>query len=152
MGTPRQNIIEYLAAHRYLTLATVTEENEPLAHTMEYVSEDATVFFLTYRNSRKMRDIIRNPHVAYTVDESYENIRDIQGVQMEGIAEILTAPGDIEHAWRRYREKYPEMASLPPNPDSVFVRVRPIDGYFIDNTVEIGRRDRAVFEEEKPAT
>ncbi len=146
MNDIQEKITDYLAAHRYLTLATVTGENEPLAHTVEYVSEGATVYFLTYLNSRKVRDISRDSHVAFTVDESYENIRDIQGVQMEGTAEILTAADEIEHARKLYITKYPELASMPPSPDSVFVRVRPAEGFFIDNTREIGHRDRVEFQ------
>ncbi len=145
MEKTTQKIIAYLADHRYLTLATMTDRNEPLAHTVEYVSEEATVYFLTHLNSRKVRDIAHAPQVAYTVDESYENIDEIQGIQMEGLAEILVDPGEIEHARKLYVGKYPEFAALPPSPDSVFVRIRPTEGFFIDNTVEIGQRERVEF-------
>ncbi len=57
MDTIKTKIIDYLAAHPYLRLATVTDSCAPQVHTVGYVSEDAIVYFVTDKKSRKATNI-----------------------------------------------------------------------------------------------
>lgn len=135
---------DYLAAHNELTLATVTENGTPLAHTVTYVSDGATVYFMTDENSRKIKNISKNPCVAYAVDVSVNSIAEVQGIQMEGRAQVLTDKTEIEKIFGLMLKKYPWMANLPPMP-MVCVKVAPTSGCFMDNTQEIGHRDTLTF-------
>jgi nitroimidazol reductase NimA-like FMN-containing flavoprotein (pyridoxamine 5'-phosphate oxidase superfamily) len=145
MDSVKSKIVHYLSTHAYLRLATVSEQNTPVVHTVAYVSAGDVVFFTTDRESRKAQNILRNPAVAYSVDENYHRITDIQGVQMEGKATLLTEPDQVRMATRMMIEKFPVMKDLPKNPALVFFKIEPTVGYFIDCTVEFGNRDRVTY-------
>ncbi|MCK5511484.1 MAG: pyridoxamine 5'-phosphate oxidase family protein [Thermodesulfovibrionia bacterium] len=146
MGTDtKQKITDYLSAHPYLNLATVTPDGAPLAHTVGYVSEGATVYFITDKNTRKARNISSNPSVAYTVDEDYKELKSIQGIQMRGKAERVTDNALLKKVFGMMEKKYPYMNELPENPDYVLFRINPVEAHFIDNTVSFGHRDIVTY-------
>src|SRR5512143_3560452 len=92
----RQAISDYLRTHRKMTLATVTLDGRPLAHTVEYVSDEGPmVFFATKKTTRKAQNIMKNANVSFAVDEDYDDWMKIQGVQVEGRATILSQEKDI---------------------------------------------------------
>lgn len=138
-------IADYLTKHNTLTLATVKADNKPLAHTVEYVSEGSIVYFATMRSTRKAQDILRNPHVAYTVDEDYKSWLTIKGVQMEGVATVLSKKEEIEYAASLYLAKYPFVANFPANPAMVFVKITPTAGGFLDYTKGFTHKDSVDF-------
>jgi len=140
-----QKLIEYLSSHYYLNLATIGPDNSPVAHTVGYVSEGATVYFATDKKSRKARNIAARPAVAYTVDEDYRDLNLIRGVQMQGRAELVRDPSTIEKILGIMMRKYPQMKDMPENPDYVLFRIVPGEAYFIDNTAGFGYRDHLVF-------
>ena len=140
----KQKLEAYLAAHPYLQLATLTPGGTPLAHTVAYASEGAVVYFGTHKDSRKIENIRKNPRVAYTVDEDYTELPKIQGIQMEGKATILTKMADVEKAGGLMNKKFGAMDIPHPN-EMLFVRIDPIEAYFIDNTVEFGHRDKVTY-------
>jgi general stress protein 26 len=140
-----RKIRDYLATHLYLNLATVSPDGTPLAHTVGYAPDGATVYFVTDKNSRKARNIARNPNVAYTVDEDYGDLFSIQGVQMKGRAERITDARTIEKILAMLLHKYPQMKDMPENPEYVFYKIIPLEGVFIDNTQGFGHRDTITF-------
>lgn len=141
-----QKVGEYLQSQNLLTLATVSKDGNPLAHTVNYASEGATVYFCTNKNTRKAQNIINNPSVAYTVDAERENWSEIRAVQMEGRAGILTEKPEIEKAGAILMGKFPQLANMPPDPDFVFVKIEPVRAIYIDNTVNWGYRETVQFE------
>lgn len=145
MDTTGTKTINYLSAHPYLRLATVTDSGTPQVHTVGYVSEDAVVYFVTDRKSRKALNILNNPVVAYAVDENYEDIMAIQGVQMEGNASLITMETEAIRLLGLMAQKFPAMEDMPPNPDLVWFKIEPGRGFFLDNTVEFGHRDMVEF-------
>ena len=145
----KKKIIDYLAAHRKMTLATATPKGEPMAHTVEYVSEGATVYFATAIDSRKAKNINENPTVSYTVDEDYDDWTKIQGVQMEGNAYILAYKQEIDHAAGLYLKKFPFAKNLPEDIEMIFIKIEPVAGFFLDYTKGFAHKERAVFEAEK---
>ena len=86
----KDKINQYLANHYYLNLATVSPQGSPMAHTMAYVSKDSVVYLATNKNTRKVQNIMHNPHVAYTIDEDDPDWFDMQALQVEGKASIIT--------------------------------------------------------------
>ncbi len=141
----KQKISDYLKSHNVLTLATVTPDGKPLAHTVVYVSDGAAIYFGTYKDTRKAQNIIRNPSVAYTVDEDYPDWNKIQGVQMTGRAAILTDQAELGKIMKMYVEKFSAAADLPPDPGMVLIKVEPISGYFLNYTKGFGHRDEVKF-------
>lgn len=141
----KQKISAYLASHRKMTLATVTPDDRPIAHTVEYASDGAVVYFGTLRTTRKAQNIMKCPYVSYAVDEDYDDWMTIQGVQMEGTAAILTERKDLDHAMQLYLNKFPAVASFPPNPDMILVKIDPVAGFFLDYAKGFAHRDEARF-------
>jgi uncharacterized protein YhbP (UPF0306 family) len=138
-------IADYLTSHNILTLATVTSENKPIAHTVEYASEGTTVYIATSSSRRKIQNILKNPHVAYTVDEDYKDWLTIKGVQMEGTAAVLSRKEDIDHAAGVYLGKFPFVAQFPPNPEMVFIKIEATVGSFLDYTKGFTHSDTLSF-------
>jgi uncharacterized protein YhbP (UPF0306 family) len=138
-------IADYLTSHNTLTLATVTPGNKPLAHTVEYASEGTIVYIGTSNSTRKAQNILKNPHVAYTVDEDYKDWLTIKGVQMEGTAKVLSRKEDIDHAAAVYLGKFPIVANFPPNPEMVFIKIEPTVGSFLDYTKGFTHSDTVTF-------
>lgn len=145
MDIIKAKIEVYLGNHPYLRLATVTENCTPQVHTVGYVSEGATVFFVTDSKSRKAENIYRNPAVSYAVDENYEDVIKIQGVQMEGTASLITMETEGIRILDLMARKFPGIENIPPNPNLVCFKIEPAIGYFLDNTVNFGHRDRVEY-------
>jgi len=145
MDTIKAKIVDYLSKHPYLRLATVTGSGAPQVHTVGYVSEDAIVYFVTDKNSRKAANIFKNHAVAYAVDENYKDVMAIQGVQMEGNASLLTMETEVIRILGLMAQKFPGIENIPPNPDLVCFKIDPTRGFFLDNTVDFGNRDMVEF-------
>jgi general stress protein 26 len=141
----KQKVIDYLGGHLYLNLATVSQDGSPLSHTVGYVSDGAQVYFVTDKKSRKAKNIMGNPSVAYTVDEDYTDLTRIKGVQMKGKANLVTDSSVIAKILDGMGKKFPQMKEMPANPDYVFFRIVPEEAYFIDNSVGFGHRDHVDF-------
>lgn len=145
MKAIKKKISAYLSAHPYLRLGTVNAHCAPQVHTVGYISEACTVYFVTDRKSRKAENICRNPAVSFAVDENYEDVTAIQGVQMEGTASLVTSETEAMRLIDSMAKKFPDMKDIPPNPDLVIFKVVPTRGYFLDNNVGFGHRDMVEF-------
>jgi general stress protein 26 len=137
----KQKVSNFLSSHAYINLATVSADGTPLAHTLGYASDGATVYFMTDKNTRKAKNITGNPSVAYTVDEDHTELGRIQGIQMTGKASLLTDNSIIEKVMGIMAGKFPGMSEMPQNPDYVFFKIEPAEAQFIDNTQGFGHRD-----------
>jgi uncharacterized protein YhbP (UPF0306 family) len=142
----RQAISDYLRTHRKMTLATVTLDGRPLAHTVEYVSDNGPlIYFATKKTTRKAQNIMKNANVSFAVDEDYDDWMKIQGVQVEGRATILSDEKDIKCAMDLFVNKFPFVAEFAPDPDMVLVKIEPVAGFFLDNTKGFAHRDEVKF-------
>ncbi len=141
----KKKIVDYLNTHNIMTLATVQPDGLPSVRTLEYASDGATVYFATFKSSRKVRDIQQKPQVAYTVDEDYKDWMTIQGVMIEGVATILSDPAAMGQAAQVYIAKFPFVANFPPNPDLIFVKVEPVTGHYHDYTKGFNHSDVLSF-------
>ena len=83
--------------------------------------------------------------MAYAVDENYEDVMAIQGVQMEGNASLIAMETEAIRLMGLMSAKFPGIESMPPNPDLVFFKIEPVRGFFLDNTIEFGHRDMVEF-------
>jgi general stress protein 26 len=141
-----KKIEEYLEGHEHLNLGTVTVEGKPVVHTLAYASAGATVYFITHKESRKAGNILKNPAVAYTVDQdNYENWSKIRGIQAMGTAGLVEEQDESKKASGLLMKKFPQMANLPPDPNMVIFKVEPTEIYYLDNTVSFGHRDQVEF-------
>jgi general stress protein 26 len=138
----KNNINNYLAEHYYLNLATVSPQGNPMAHTMAYVSKDSVVYLSTNKYTRKVQNIMHNSHVAYTLDEDDPDLLALKALQVEGKASIITDVNELREIGEILVAKFPIAADLPPDPDTIMIKIEPEVIYYLDYTVEFGHRTK----------
>lgn len=138
----KDNINQYLANHYYLNLATMSSQGNPMAHTMAYVSKDSVVYLSTNKYTRKVQNIIHNPHVAYTVDEDNPDLFAMKALQVEGKASMITDVNELREVGEIMAAKFPIVADLPADPDAIMIRIEPEIIYYLDYSVKFGHRTK----------
>lgn len=136
----KNKVNKYLADHYYLNLATVSPQGNPMAHTLAYVSEEAIVYLATRKNTRKVQNIMHNPHVAYTVDEDDPDWFDMKALQVEGRASIINDEKELREIGEIMVAKFPIVADMPPDPEIILIKIEPEVIYYLDYSVEFGYR------------
>ncbi len=136
----KDKICEYLATHYYLNLATVSPEGKPMAHTMAYVSKNEIVYLATNGNTRKIQNIMQNSQVAFTVDEDEPDWFDMQALQVEGRASIVLDENELREVGEIMTAKFPITADMPPDPETVMIKIEPEVVYYLDYSIEFGYR------------
>jgi len=173
----KKTVIEYLNSHNTMTVATA-HNDIPWAATVFYANDGFILYFISNPSiSLHCQNIARNPRVAATVYEDYplkdpDDWRKVKGIQVEGIAEMLTAEEEISQAVKVYARKYPftaaylkSMVSFPrvvtflsklanrlgfmPNftasSDNTFYKMTPTKVWFVDNEVSFEKRQEVIF-------
>lgn len=89
----RDDALSFLVSHITGVLATVSDENTAHARTIYYTCDDSfNVYFITLANTRKVDDLLKNPHAAFVVSEP-----DIpRTIQIEGTITDLTDSATID--------------------------------------------------------
>lgn len=129
-ATPQ--VLAYLEQHRTLTLATASPAAVPRASTFLYVNEGPTLYFWSRATTITARQIGQNPTVAFTVDDSGQELNQTQGVQGIGECSVLLSGEEIARVAALFGEKFPELA--PGSTMSIsFFRLTPTELQFIDN-------------------
>lgn len=141
----KQKIVDYLASHNWLNLGTVDKSGKPMVHTMGYVSDGAVVYFGTGKDTRKAANILNNSNVAYTVDDDEVQLMEITGIQMEGKASMVTDEAEAGKVFQLMLEKFPFVADMPEDNDSILLKVEPVTAYYLDYTKEFGYRDMVSY-------
>lgn len=142
----RASVLDYLARHNVLTLATSGPAG-PWAAAVFYANEGLRLYFLSSPRSRHAENLAADPRVAGAVHEDYRDWPEIQGIQLEGRA-ALVPDADVERVRRLYAAKFPVVADLGRAPLAIaqaFARVRwyelaPARLHFIDNAAGFGKR------------
>ena len=141
----KQKIADYLKNHEWLNLGTVDAEGRPAVHTMGYVSDGATVYFGTNKNTRKAQNMLNNPFVAYTVDEDNVEVMAITGIQMQGKASLLSDPDELNKVGQMMAEKFPFVMEMPEDADLVMFKVEPVEAYYLDYAKGFTHRDNVNY-------
>jgi uncharacterized protein len=140
-------VADYLCAHHVMTLATHGAEG-PWASAVFYANEGASLIFLSAPNTRHCRNLALDARCAATIQEDYDDWKQIKGIQLEG--RVIELQGDEEkRAQHIYGEKFPIVgaaAGIPPAIVKALARVRwfrlvPERFHFIDNSKGFGHRD-----------
>ncbi len=151
----KTQVLDYLRAHNTMTLAT-SSGDAPWAATVFFASDDLRLYFFSAPDSRHCQNLAVNPKVAVTIQEDYHDWRAIQGIQLEGRAELVDGVLEKAKAMAIYARKYPEVIKLFTNPDSgifykAFLKVKfycviPEKLFYIDNAQGFGKRQELVLD------
>jgi uncharacterized protein YhbP (UPF0306 family) len=128
----RARIAEYLRAHHTMTVATAPPAgNAPhAAHVFYAMEHDLRLIFLSQTTSLHGQHIGEAAPVAVTVSEDYDQWRDIQGVQIWGIARRLTRTAEAR-ALAHYLRRFPFARDLLGDPD-LAARLRDLGVYLLE--------------------
>jgi uncharacterized protein len=139
--------LAYLRDHNVMTLATIGAQGL-WAAAVFYVNDGFTLYFLSAPTSRHSLNIESQSTVAATIQEDYQDWREIKGIQLEGPSRRIEG-AEQAAAIVRYGAKFPIVGNLAQAPDEIFqamthvawYKVAPTRLYFIDNALGLGHRD-----------
>ncbi|MDA1169060.1 MAG: pyridoxamine 5'-phosphate oxidase family protein [bacterium] len=105
---------KFLTDNRLAVLSTVHESCAPQSAFIYYVvDKDYSICFATPRESRKIKNILKNNRVALVVAQEIEPYE----LQVEGVAEIITDFKTKSTIWNKYSyvaNKNPASLNFPP--------------------------------------
>ena len=115
-------ILDMLASHSILTLATNREDGWPQATTVGYVNDGLLIYVMTFPLAQKVRNIERDPRVSLTIDSTEEDWGKIKGLSMAAMAEMVNGTEETEHVTQLMLEKFPQIREMPePAPEDVTI-------------------------------
>jgi len=119
----RQELLVMMRAHRFAIEASVSPTASPQAAVVGVVvTDDFELFFDTLDTTRKMRNLRRNPMIAFVIGGTVEG--DERTVQYEGIADEPRG-SELERLQAIYFNVFPDGPFRQAWPGLVYVRVRP---------------------------
>lgn len=153
----RRQALSYLEAHNVMTLASVGPDG-PWAAALFYVNDGFDLYWLSDPDTRHSLNIAQNPQTSVAIHEDYRDWRIIQGIQMEGRAELMGTTSRAIRPMRLYVAKYHFLGDLRNPPPALakalattrvyrFVATRV---YFIDNAKGLGHREEVELAGDRP--
>lgn len=138
-----QQILDLMASHNILTLATMRDDGYPQATTLQYANQGLILYFAADRNSRKIVNILLNDRVSVAIAREYADWRKIKGLSMAARARLLARPEEVAAALGTLAAKFPDYAHMlrPDDPNVVAVRVTPEWISLIDYAAELGHTE-----------
>ena len=96
-------LYNFISKNKYAVLSTVTKDNHPEAAVVGIaVTPDLVIIFDTVSTSRKYKNLIENPSIAFVIGWDNE-----QTIQYEGIAKIPT-PAELDQLLETYFRVFPD--------------------------------------------
>jgi nitroimidazol reductase NimA-like FMN-containing flavoprotein (pyridoxamine 5'-phosphate oxidase superfamily) len=141
----KDEIVDYLSRKKFVILATSTPDGKPLTHTLAYVNKGPIIYFSTYKNSRKTKNIQDNPNVAYSVFNETEHLDEIRSVQMEGTATLISDKKETNKILEELGQKFPTMTHLISHSDNLIIKITPKTCYFTDYVKHAGVREKVEY-------
>ena len=115
-------MLDVLASHNILTLATNREDGWPQATTVGYVNDGLRIYVMTFPEAQKVANIQRDPRVSLTVDREETDWSKIKALSMAATAEIVTDSEEIQHVSQLMLGKFPQIKEMPePDPSEVTI-------------------------------
>lgn len=137
----RQSILNLMASHNVMTLATVRPDGWPQATTVAYVNDGLTLYFACDPDGQKVANIRLNDKVSATIDRDYPDWNQIRGLSLGGNAAVVTDQDERLRAQDLLRRKFPQWAEMPEPEDPAliaFVKVVPKVISILDYTKGFG--------------
>jgi nitroimidazol reductase NimA-like FMN-containing flavoprotein (pyridoxamine 5'-phosphate oxidase superfamily) len=143
-GVIRKKILELLARHRKMTIATLRPDGWPQATTVGYGNEGLTIYFLCGPGSQKAANLAHDNRVSLTIDDDTGQVMAIEGLSMAARAEAVTDPVEAQRALQLMVERYPQQdvpLPMPNAPDLRIFRVMPTVISVLDYSKGFGHTD-----------
>ena len=106
-------ILDIIASHRVMTLATVRPDGWPQATTVGYVNDGMAIYFMCGRDSQKARNLARDDRVSLTIDRDTTDPMAIRGLSMAARAVPVTDAATVRRTMLELLpKKYPEYGPM----------------------------------------
>ena len=125
-------VAQFLAGQKTLTLATVGSDGAPHAATLVFASDGAGLYIWAHGGSATVDQIGEGGAVGFAVDEYSDDPGATKGVQGTGRA-IPAAGEDMAKAGDLFGQKFPHIRPGASGAVSFF-RIEPAELHFIDNS------------------
>lgn len=93
----RAKILKVLRSQHLMMLATIRPDGYPQATTLNYISEDLTVYFATDAASQKVANIKLNDKVSLAIASQTEDFNKLSGLSMAGTASRIVDREQADH-------------------------------------------------------
>ena len=140
----RRFILDVMADHNVMTLATVRPDGWPQATTVAYANDGLTLYFACGPDSQKVANIRQCDKVSATIDRDNPDWNAIRGLSLGGTAEVLADEKQIDRAGKVLRAKFPQWAETPESEEAyeiAFVKVTPKVISVLDYTQGFGHTE-----------
>lgn len=133
-----------LARAKDLTLASQRADGALHATTVSFASNALEIYAAIGIDSQKAHNVRRDGRVALTVNAPYQDWSEIQGLSIEGVAEILSEPGQVRRASELLLARFPQFAKFVadtatvPWPGMLYIRIVPHSVSVLDYTKSFG--------------
>jgi nitroimidazol reductase NimA-like FMN-containing flavoprotein (pyridoxamine 5'-phosphate oxidase superfamily) len=121
-------VMRVLDSARDLTLATIRPDGYPQATTVSFAHQDLTLYVGIGRHCQKCANIRANGKVSLTINLPYRDWRDIRGLSMSALAEVLDDPAEAEAARTCLERRFAQVSAWV-GPDMAaelsLLRIRP---------------------------
>lgn len=146
----RQFILDLMASHNVMRLATVRPDGWPQATTVAYANEGLTLYFACDPDGQKVANIRQCNKVSATIDRDYADWNQIRGLSLGGLAQVVTDTEERLRAQALLKRKFPQWAEMPEPEDPAliaFVKVVPRVISVLDYTKGFGHTELVEVDE-----
>ena len=139
----RDKILDLLARHDNMTIATVRPDGYPQATTVGFANDGLAIYFGCGTHSQKAANIALNPKVSIAIDRDPENWFQIEGLSLAGTAERVTDAAELAKAGELFFAKFPQIAAFSEKDMATMAiyRVTPTVFSVLDYTQGFGHSD-----------
>lgn len=133
---------------RDLTLASIGPEGAPHATTVTFANDALIMYAAIGIDSEKAHNIRVRPRVALTVNAPYRDWSEIQGMSIDGNAEIVGDPDEMRRASQLLLTRFPQFAEFMsdtasvPWAGTVFIKIVPASVTLLDYVRGFGNTGR----------
>lgn len=139
----RDQIAAILRDAADLTIATNREDGWPQATTVSFVADGVSIYFGTWTQSQKFKNIARDPRVSITVNPTYQTWNAIRGVSLAGRARRVADANEQNRVMKLMLEKFPQLGDFvqPADAEMALFRVDPEVVSILDYTQGFGHTE-----------
>lgn len=148
----REKILDILARHENMTIATLRPDGFPQATTVGYASDGLTIYFGCGAQSQKAKNLARDPRVSAAIDKDHDYWMEIEGLSLAGTAHRVNDAAELARVAQLFHAKFPQLAEFSTDPfDMVLFRVTPTVISVLDYSKGFGHTDLVTVNEAVPA-
>jgi uncharacterized protein YhbP (UPF0306 family) len=141
-----------LESHGLLRLGTLDSTGFPNVRSVDFANDPedvSTIYFTTFKETNKVKEIANDNRVYIVVDESAESIEElaqIKYIRGKGEAFQVVTEDEAKRAMGLLLTKYPFLKDLPGDPSMMSIyKIKLSEVAVTDNSLGFGHVDKVTF-------